>query len=173
MGASGLLLSVLSILVLFFYLLILVLPVALLVALQVWLCKKSLKLGLILPGISLALSLVLVLNIAAFGALTVTAGSTPVTSIEGGAVQVPAQEEYHEVPAPEEYVEVPAQEGVPRGEGEQKVKREFHPEALAAVVVVFLVSNIPTAVFGGIWLHYKGRKDALDDLKRMRIEDLE
>ena len=163
MAASGLLLSVLSILVLFFYLLILVLPVALLVALQVWLCKKSLKLGLILPGISLALSLVLVLNIAAFGALTVTAGNTPVTSIEGGAVQVPAQEE--------DYLEIPAQEGVPRGE--QKAKREFHPEALAAVVVVFLVGNIPTAVFGGIWLHYKGRKDALDDLERMRIEDLE
>ena len=35
------------------------LPIALMVALQVWLCKKSLKLGLILPCISLALSLIL------------------------------------------------------------------------------------------------------------------
>ena len=38
---------------------------------------------------------------------------------------------------------------------------------------VFLVTNIPTAVFGGIWLHYKGRRDTLEALKRMRIEDLE
>ena len=36
----------------------------------------------------------------------------------------------------------------------------------------FLVSNIPTVVFGGIWLHYKGRRDTQDDLKRMRVEDL-
>ena len=35
-----------------------------------------------------------------------------------------------------------------------------------------LVSNIPTVVFGGIWLHYKGRRDTQDDLKRMRVEDL-
>ena len=42
-----------------FYLFILLLPIALLVALQVWLCRKSAKLGLILPGLSLALSLLL------------------------------------------------------------------------------------------------------------------
>ena len=35
---------------LIFYLLILLLPIALLVALQVWLCKKSVRLGLILPS---------------------------------------------------------------------------------------------------------------------------
>ena len=35
------------------------LPIALLVALQVWLCRKGKWLGLILPGISLALSLVM------------------------------------------------------------------------------------------------------------------
>ena len=46
-------------------------------------------------------------------------------------------------------------------------------EEVVAVGLVFLVTNIPTAVFGGIWLHYKGRRDTLEDLKRMRIEDLE
>ncbi len=144
------------------------LPIALMVALQVWLCKKSLKLGLILPCISLALSLILVLSMATFSTLTVTAGNTMVTPIGGGATQSPAQEDYIEIPAQEEdYVEVPAQEGVPRQ------KTEFHPQTLLAVGVVFLVSNIPTVVFGGIWLHYKGRQDTLEDLKRMRIEDLE
>lgn len=82
--------------------------------------------------------------------------------VSGGAVQVPAQEE--------DYVESPAQEGVPGGERE---KTEFHPEGLITAGVLFLVMNIPTVVFGGIWLHYKGRRDTLEDLKKMRIEDLE
>ena len=129
------------------------LPIALLVALQAWLCKKSLKLGLILPGLSLALSLMMVFSMGAFA--TMHGGV-----IEGGANQVvPAQEE--------NYTNVPAQEGVPRGE-----KTAIHPIALISVGVVFLVTNIPTAVFGGIWLHYKGRRDTVEDLKRMKIEDL-
>lgn len=33
--------------------------------------------------------------------------------------------------------------------------------------------NILTIVFGGIWLYFKSRRDVIDDLKRMRIEDLE
>lgn len=134
------------------------LPIALLVALQVWLCRKGKWLGLILPGISLALSLVMAFSMAAFSTLTVGGN----TMVSGGAVQVPAQEE--------DYVESPAQEGVSRGDRE---KTEFHPEGLIAAGVLFLVMNIPTVVFGGIWLHYKGRRDTLEDLKKMRIEDLE
>lgn len=134
------------------------LPIALLVALQVWMCRKGKWLGLILPGISLALSLVMAFSMAAFSTLTVGGN----TMVSGGAVQVPAQEE--------DYVESPAQEGVSRGERE---KTEFHPEGLITAGVLFLVMNIPTVVFGGIWLHYKGRRDTLEDLKKMRIEDLE
>ena len=134
------------------------LPIALLVALQVWLCRKGKWLGLILPGISLALSLVMAFSMAAFSTLTVGGN----TMVSGGAVQGPAQEE--------DYVESPAQEGVPGGERE---KTEFHPEGLITAGVLFLVMNIPTVVFGGIWLHYKGRRDTLEDLKKMRIEDLE
>ena len=47
-----------SILLSLFFLL---LPVALLVVLQVWLCKKSKKLGLILPILSFLVSLLLVM----------------------------------------------------------------------------------------------------------------
>ena len=46
------------------------------------------------------------------------------------------------------------------------------PAAVGTVVVLFLVSNIPTVVFGGIWLHYKNRRDFQEDLKKMKIEDL-
>lgn len=110
--------SVVGIFGLIIYLFVLMLPITLLVALQVWLCRKITKLGLILPCISLALSLVLTLLIA-FNMI---------------------------------------------GAG---------PRNLIVLTLIFLITNIPTAVFGGIWLHYKGRQDTLNDLKKMRIEDLE
>ena len=84
------------------------LPIALLVALQVWLCKKSVKLGLILPGISLGLSLLIILTYLVHLAVRVDRAG---------------------------------------------------PRVWIAMLVVFLVTNIPTIVFGGIWLHYKGRRD--------------
>lgn len=125
-----------------FYLFILLLPIALLVALQVWLCRKSAKLGLILPGLSLALSLLMVFSIAAFG--RPGGGTLRLTDENGTVIQ-------------EERIEAPP----------------VKAEEVVAVGLVFLVTNIPTAVFGGIWLHYKGRRDTLEALKRMRIEDLE
>ena len=99
-------------------LLILLLVIALLVVLQVWLCKKSPKLGLILPAIFLVLSLPITIFIA-----------------------------FNMV-----------------GAG---------PQNIFVIAATFLASNILTIVFGGIWLHYKGRRDTMNDLKRMQIEDLE
>lgn len=134
--------SVMGIVGLIVYLFVIMLPIGLLVLLQVWLCKKSVRLGLILPGISLVLSMVLVFSMAAFG--RIGGGGLRVTDENGNVIQ-------------EETIKAP-----PIKAGE-----------VVAVGLVFLVSNIPTVVFGGVWLHYKGRKDTLDDLKRMRIEDLE
>lgn len=134
------------------FLFMILLPVALLVALQVWLCRKSVKLGLILPGISLALSLIFVLSIAAFSRATVGGGALRVTDENGNVIR---------------------EEMIPAPETETEHKIELAPRTLAAAGVIFLVSNIPTAVFGGIWLHCKGRRDTYEDLKRMQIEDLE
>lgn len=142
--------SVMGVFGLIIYLFLLMLPIALLVSLQVWLCRKSTRLGLILPGISLALSLMLTLSLAVFG---IAGGHL----VSGGATYVGPDGR-----------EVLAQEGL-----KEKLEVEFNPRSLAAAGVTFLVSNIPTAVFGGIWLHYKGRRDTLEDLKRMQIEDLE
>lgn len=139
MAGAGLLIGIFG---LVFYLFILLLPIALLVALQVWLCKKGKRLGLILPGISLVLSLMLVFSIAAFG--RIGGGNLQVTDENGNIIQ----EEI--VPAP-----------------------PLKAKEVVAIGLVFLVGNIPTVVFGGIWLHYKGRRDTYEDLKRMRIEDLE
>ena len=148
MAAAGIFVGIFG---LVFYLFILLLLVALLVALQVWLCRKNVKLGIILPGLSLALSLLLTLSLVLFSAANVTigGGNVRVTDGNGNVIQ-------EEVVFPEQ---------------EQKV--EFHPRTLIAAGAVFLVTNIPTVVFGGIWLHCKGRRDTYEDLKRMRIEDLE
>lgn len=99
-------------------LLILLLVIALLVVLQARLCKKSPKLGLIIPAISVILSLSITIFIA--------------FNMVGAGLQ-----------------------------------------NILFIAATFLASNILTIVFGGIWLHYKGHRDTLNDLKRMQIEDLE
>lgn len=122
----------------------LLLPFTIFIVLQVWLCKRSAKwLGLILPALTLIVSLVLCLSMAAFGG--VRGGSYQVTDEHGNVV------EHHQ-----ELERVP-----------------LTPGAIGAVAGLFLVSNIPTVVFGGIWLHYKNRREWKDDLNKMHIEDLE
>lgn len=135
---------------LIFGIFMLLVPIALLVVLQVWLCKKSLKLGLILPILSFLLSLFMVLSLGTIQTVS-TAGSYLVA--EDGT-----------------YIEVPAQEG---GHHQEEHHVGLTPGAVGALVGLFLVGNIPTVVFGGIWLHYKNRRDFQDDLKKMKIEDLE
>lgn len=121
----------------------LLLPLTLFIVLQVWLCKRSVKwLGLVLPALTLAVSLLLCLSMAAYGGAHV---SQQVTDEHGNVV------EYHEEVEPV----------------------TLTPGATSAIVGLFLVSNIPTLVFGGIWLYYKNRSDWKDDLKKMNIEDLE
>lgn len=130
-----------------FYLFIMMIPVALLVALQVWLCRKNVKLGIILPGLSLALSLLLTGVVGlSMGAFSRVGNTLTVRDESDGKI---VYQESHE-----------SDTGIP-------------PRALIAAGVAFLLTNIPTVTFGGIWLHYKGRRDTYEDLKKMRIEDLE
>ena len=70
-------------------LLSMLLPLALVVALQVWLCRKGKWLGLILPAITLAMSLMICLSVVGFSAVT-GGGSVQVTDGHGNIV-----EEYH------------------------------------------------------------------------------
>ena len=119
-------------------------PIALLVVLQVWLCRKGKWLGLILPALSLLTSLMLVFSIAAFG--RVGGGTLTVYDGNGQIIEQHHEEEHH---------------------------MELTPGAAGAVAMLFLVANIPTVVFGGVWLYYKNRQDFQEDLKKMKIEDLE
>ena len=122
-------------------------PIALLVVLQVWLCRKGRRLGLILPVLSLLLSLLLVVNLTGIQMYAGVGTTTVTTYGEDGQIV----EQHHE----------------------EHERGELTPGAMGSIAILFLVSNIPTVVFGGIWLHYKNRRDFQDDLKKMRIEDLE
>ena len=120
-------------------------PVGLVLVLQVFLCRKGNRLGLILPVLSFLLSLLLTLSVAAFtmmGAGTIT---TQTISNDGHVVETQVEK-----------VEAPPVE----------------PQQLLMVGGVFLVTNIPTAVLTGIWFYHKNRRDWKDELKKMDIQDL-
>ena len=55
----------------------------------------------------------------------------------------------------------------------QEDQNESSRETVLLAGVLFLVNNIPTIVLGGIWLHYRNRRDFHDELKKMNIQDLE
>ena len=138
--------SIVTLPVLVFTMCLGLLPIALLVVLQVFLCRKSGKLGLILPILSLLLSFALT-SVALINCVTPASASSMVTVDENGNVV----EEV--LPQPEFY---------PPTGGE-----------IAALIALFLTCNIPMAAFGGIWLYYKNRRDFQDGLRKMNIQDLE
>lgn len=146
------------------------LPVALVVALQVWLCRRKTPwLGLILPGLSFLFSLLLVFSVGAFGLIN-----------QGGSVGTLTLEENGQVI--QQTITENGMTTVYDGEGNildqypaldaQEEQNRISMEGLLAVGGIFLVCNIPTVVLGGIWLHYKNRRDFQDEIKKMNIQDL-
>ena len=158
--------SVVGVFGLLLWLFLLLVPIALLIVFQVWLCKKSLKLGLVLPGLSLALSLLLVCSVAAFSRIN-SLGSGGMTLEQNGQVVEQTITENGVTTVYDGEGNIIDQYEEPGAQPEP-----ITPAAVGTVVVLFLVSNIPTVVFGGIWLHYKNRRDFQEDLKKMKIEDL-
>ena len=145
------------------------LPVALVVALQVWLCKRKTRwLGLILPGLSLLFSLLLVFSAAAFGGL-VRWGSAELVLEQNGDVVERQVTENGMVTVYDGDGNVVEQYPDPNA---QETQGRASLESALTVGGLFLVGNIPTVVLGGIWLHYKNRRDFQDELNRMNIQDL-
>lgn len=156
---------------LIFGLFLMLVPVALLVVLQVWLCRKGKRLGLILPALSLLLSLLIAGSMAAFSMVNAAGSGVTIGLDENGEV-----------------VERQVSEGgmITVYDGDGNIVDQYpdpNPQSpqppavtavtVASVVLLFLAANIPTVVFLGIWLHYKNRRDFQEDLKKMKIEDLE
>ena len=162
--------SVFGIISLLIALISILLPVALVVALQVWLCRRKTHwLGLILPGLSFLFSLLLVFSVGAFGLIN-----------QGGSVGTLTLEENGQVI--QQTITENGMTTVYDGEGNildqypapdaQEEQNRISMEGLLAVGGIFLVCNIPTVVLGGIWFHYKNRRDFQDEIKKMNIQDL-
>jgi len=165
--------SVFGIISLLIALISILLPVALVVALQVWLCRRKTHwLGLILPGLSFLFSLLLVFSVGAFGLIN-QGGSVGTLTLEenGQVIQQTITENgmttvYDgEGNILDQYPDPDAQE---KQEAQEKIFRRLLPSAF----LLFLVGNIPPVVLGGIWLHYKNRRDFQDEIKKMNIQDL-
>jgi len=122
------------------------------IVLQVFLSKKENKwLGLILPIISLCISLITVFNITAFTAVTVstTASSSDIVLYEHGFAELQDTPEIYET------------------------RRIFPTSSLVfSVVSIFLIYNIPTIVLMTIYAACREKQRQKKALEKMQAQDL-
>lgn len=165
--------SVFGIISLLIALISILLPVALVVALQVWLCRRKTHwLGLILPGLSFLFSLLLVFSVGAFGLINQGGSVGTLTLEENGQVIQQTITENGMTTVYDGEGNILDQYPDPEAQEKQEAQEEIFRRLLPSAVLLFLVGNIPTVVLGGIWLHYKNRRDFQDEIKKMNIQDL-
>ena len=165
--------SVFGIISLLIALISILLPVALVVALQVWLCRRKTRwLGLILPGLSFLFSLLLVFSVGAFGLINQGGSVGTLTLEENGQVIQQTIPENGMTTVYDGEGNILDQYPDPDPQEQHEAREEIFRRLLPSAVLLFLVGNIPTVVLGGIWLHYKNRRDFQDEIKKMNIQDL-
>ena len=165
--------SVFGIISLLIALISILLPVALVVALQVWLCRRKTRwLGLILPGLSFLFRLLLVFSVGAFGLINQGGSVGTLTLEENGQVIQQTITENGMITTYDGEGNILDQYPDPDAQEKQEAQEEIFRRLLPSAVLLFLVGNIPTVVLGGIWLHYKNRRDFQDEIKKMNIQDL-
>lgn len=165
--------SVFGVISLLIALISILLPVALVVALQVWLCRRKTRwLGLILPGLSFLFSLLLVFSVGAFGLINQGGSVGTLTLEENGQVIQQTITENGMTTVYDGEGNILDQHPDPDAQEKQAAQEEIFRRLLPSAVLLFLVGNIPTVVLGGIWLHYKNRRDFQDEIKKMNIQDL-
>lgn len=165
--------SVFGIISLLIALISILLPVALVVALQVWLCRRKTRwLGLILPGLSFLFSLLLVFSVGAFGLINQGGSVGTLTLEENGQVIQQTITENGMITTYDGEGNILDQYPDPDAQEKQEAQEEIFRRLLPSAVLLFLVGNIPTVVLGDIWLHYKNRRDFQDEIKKMNIQDL-
>lgn len=124
---------------------ILLVVIAGIAALQIFLSKKESKwLGLILPAISLLISILTVLGIVFFSAVNSTSGS--VISENGEVIELV--------------------ESLSENSGDIA-------STVLSAILIFLLSNIPTVILLGIYFACRQRLRRDKQIERMNIQDLE
>lgn len=138
--------------IIFVILVFLAIPIGLII-LQIFLCRKNRKwLGLVLPAICFALSLLILIGMVAF-TMNTSVGSTVTREYDdyGNLVNEIYEEVYEEDTEAEDNTTV----------------------SFAMVILFFLYANIPTIIFLIIHLYYRSKFKKLRDIEKMSIQDLE
>ncbi|MGO1470033.1 MAG: hypothetical protein ACTHW2_08435 [Tissierella sp.] len=118
---------------------------------QVKLSRSENKyLGLILPVISFLLSIYIIFSMAAFTLMT----STSTTSDSGVDEGV------------EDTIEEPTEVT------EEVVKEEVTSDVVLGMFFTFLITNIPTAILGGIYINERNKISVKKSIDKMKIDDL-
>lgn len=126
--------------------------IAIIIFIQVKLSRSKNKfLGLIMPVISFLLSVLIILNIAAFSVLTSNTTTTTETITKDGI-----EEELEE-----------------SNEITQNLGKDTITLDLAiSMFLIFLLSNIPTVVLGGIYLSERNKIKVSKSIEKIKINDL-
>ncbi|HAJ9305205.1 TPA: hypothetical protein HPU08_002886 [Listeria monocytogenes] len=113
--------------------------------------SKNKYLGLIMPVISFLLSILIILNIAAFTVFTSDSTTTTEIITNNG-------------------IEEKIEESVEITENLGKDVITF--DVAISMFFVFLVANIPTVILGGIYLNERNKIDVKKSIEKMKIDDL-
>lgn len=120
--------------------------------------SKSKYLGLILPVLSFLYSLMIVLSLAAFTVSTITLTETSVVSVIDEQTGETIEESEELTDEPEQIVEV------------REVDSNL--SGFMQLAFIFLVSNIPTVVLGGIYVNERNKIKMNSEIEKMKISDL-
>lgn len=120
--------------------------------------SKSKYLGLILPVLSFLYSLMIVLSLAAFTVSTITLTETSVVSVIDEQTGETIEESEEFTDEPEQIVEV------------REVDSNL--SGFMQLAFIFLVSNIPTVVLGGIYVNERNKIKMNSEIEKMKISDL-
>lgn len=120
--------------------------------------SKSKYLGLILPALSFLYSLMIVLSLAAFTVSTITLTETSVVSVIDEQTGETIEESEEFTDEPEQIVEV------------REVDSNL--SGFMQLGFIFLVSNIPTVVLGGIYVNERNKIKMNSEIEKMKISDL-
>ena len=113
--------------------------------------SKNKYLGLIMPVISFLISILIILNIAAFTVLTSNSTTTTEIITNSGIEE-----------KIEESVEITENLG----------KDVITLDVAINIFFIFLVANIPTAILGGIYLSERNKISTRKEIEKMKIDDL-
>ena len=113
--------------------------------------SKNKYLGLIMPVISFLLSILIILNIAAFTVFTSDSTTTTEIITNNG-------------------IEEKIEESVEITENLGKGVITF--DVAISMFFIFLVANIPTVILGGIYLSERNKLSTRKEIEKMKIDDL-